>query len=512
MTWTMLLLLALVMIVGAILLRLGLRGKRINNHPVCRQCRFDLIGQPEPLTTCPECGSGLRRPGWVRIGQRRRMPIIACVGALLLLMPGLLIASAVAVVATGSNLDKHTPTSVLLWQARHMSSSRLGAIADELESRMSAGKMKKDELGRAAAVALEIQANERLPWTEKWGDIIEQAHTDDAISKEQWKDFCDHAILLEVRARPRVRAGDAVPIEASVRSMRVGSSTTLIAASGWRGCRFAEGVRDVGAGGAHPARIGKAIDKIDVAIGLTSGTGTIFASGSAASRRFSNRTDVLGGSVPIVSTDLVPRYVLGVEAVVEAQSLQGSNSWGDVARSKDAAHHYAEFAVDIVPRDQDTIEIVNPDDAMREQMEAFVRMDKFLIQHSDQNGREWRNASISLPTSGAPCPFAFEVYYRTADGEHRVGALTSSSHGVMLRSSPAWPPYEGKASVGMNVPEFTDATVDLIFRPSPEIARATIDLTRMYGGEIVVKDVPVEDYEMRSGAGPVRRKPSSSNP
>ena len=45
------------MLVGAILMILGVRGKRINDHPTCRDCRFDLSGVYPGVVTCPECGA-----------------------------------------------------------------------------------------------------------------------------------------------------------------------------------------------------------------------------------------------------------------------------------------------------------------------------------------------------------------------------------------------------------------------------------------------------------------------
>ncbi|QQE13708.1 hypothetical protein JD969_09675 [Planctomycetota bacterium] len=36
-----------------------IRGKRIDRHPLCRKCNYDLTGLPDPLTNCPECGHNL---------------------------------------------------------------------------------------------------------------------------------------------------------------------------------------------------------------------------------------------------------------------------------------------------------------------------------------------------------------------------------------------------------------------------------------------------------------------
>lgn len=36
----------------------GWRGRRIDNHPWCRKCRFDLKGLWPGAARCPECGLG----------------------------------------------------------------------------------------------------------------------------------------------------------------------------------------------------------------------------------------------------------------------------------------------------------------------------------------------------------------------------------------------------------------------------------------------------------------------
>ena len=57
--------LALMGVVGTALLILGLRGRRLDGHPVCRKCRFDLVGTPD-VSVCPECGRDVTQPATVR--------------------------------------------------------------------------------------------------------------------------------------------------------------------------------------------------------------------------------------------------------------------------------------------------------------------------------------------------------------------------------------------------------------------------------------------------------------
>lgn len=73
-----------VLLLGLVLLVMGVRGRRINDHPVCRGCRFDLVGIYPAVQTCPECGRGLRS-SMVRTGVRRRRRRMAILGGILTL-------------------------------------------------------------------------------------------------------------------------------------------------------------------------------------------------------------------------------------------------------------------------------------------------------------------------------------------------------------------------------------------------------------------------------------------
>src|SRR5438874_2059393 len=70
---------------GVLLLFLGRRGKRVNDHPVCRRCGYDLTGLPNASTRCAECGANLHRAGAVQHGQRKARGGLVAIGTLVLL-------------------------------------------------------------------------------------------------------------------------------------------------------------------------------------------------------------------------------------------------------------------------------------------------------------------------------------------------------------------------------------------------------------------------------------------
>src|SRR5205085_4891342 len=46
------------------------RGSRMDDHPLCRRCGFDLFGKPEESLVCSECGASLKRRRSIRLGRR----------------------------------------------------------------------------------------------------------------------------------------------------------------------------------------------------------------------------------------------------------------------------------------------------------------------------------------------------------------------------------------------------------------------------------------------------------
>src|SRR5437763_472271 len=88
----------LILPIALALLWFALRGHKIDSHPLCRKCKFDLYNKPLAADRCPECGADLQKPGAIVIG-RRRPYVTAAVVAGALLVFGLLWAGAIGTVA-----------------------------------------------------------------------------------------------------------------------------------------------------------------------------------------------------------------------------------------------------------------------------------------------------------------------------------------------------------------------------------------------------------------------------
>src|ERR1043165_4136412 len=162
------------MLLGIALIVVGRRGRRLNDHPVCRTCHFDLNGVYPGGVTCPECGGGLKREGSVRIGARRRMHTLTALGILLVLLPVTPIAVTAYGALTGTDVNKYKPLGLMLWEAPHVSAKGPSeAIANELMDRMLKGKLSKQQEERVVEVTLALQKDVSKPWSEAWGALIE---------------------------------------------------------------------------------------------------------------------------------------------------------------------------------------------------------------------------------------------------------------------------------------------------------------------------------------------------
>lgn len=72
-------------LIGVKALLHGLRGRRVDDHPVCSACQFDLVGSWPSSKICPECGADLKSAGAVQHGHRRRRRAVVGIGAAMLL-------------------------------------------------------------------------------------------------------------------------------------------------------------------------------------------------------------------------------------------------------------------------------------------------------------------------------------------------------------------------------------------------------------------------------------------
>src|SRR5262245_35278626 len=133
-------LLFLAILIAIALLAIALRGRRIDDHPLCRKCKFDLTGKPDTSTRCPECGADLTRPHATRVGHRKIRPRLASV-AVSIFVACVFLAPFASAPAIYTRSLPYQPLFLLRLQARMGPSKGLDALAAELTRRVNAGAL-----------------------------------------------------------------------------------------------------------------------------------------------------------------------------------------------------------------------------------------------------------------------------------------------------------------------------------------------------------------------------------
>ena len=211
---------------GLALVRLGLRGRTVGDHPRCRKCGFDLFGQPPGFTTCPECGATVATAAGLiakstRIGQRKRRWWTLAFGIALAVLPTAWLVGASEL--SDVNFNAMTPATALRWQAGFGGSTAQSAVA-ELDRRLLAGSLSDEAVDAIVADFLADQADLSRPWMISKGDFVQHAHAAGRVSDADWNRYGGQGLKLMLTHRPVVRAGQPVPVVIASRPLRFGSS------------------------------------------------------------------------------------------------------------------------------------------------------------------------------------------------------------------------------------------------------------------------------------------------
>lgn len=198
-------------LVGLVLVIRAVRGRRVNDHPICRRCGFDLVGLIPAAANCPECGAALRSRRAVRVGGRVRSRGAILVAAAVLLV-GVVASVGLGVrAARGVRLYPLLPTLVL----RAVVTPDSGRdLVDELATRVRDGRVSDGTQRALVAHALAAQGAARAgrgAWHPSWTGIFMHAWQAGLVSEEQEQLFISRAATLALRDMPSaVRPGMVV--------------------------------------------------------------------------------------------------------------------------------------------------------------------------------------------------------------------------------------------------------------------------------------------------------------
>lgn len=220
---------SLLLLASLVALLFGLRGRRIDDHPLCRRCGFDLTGKPATSSACPECGMDLRRARAIRIGHRARRGKLLFGGVTGTVLGIGLIGGAIYLSANPVDLNAHKPYWLLRREALGGGSSESGAVG-ELLRRLRAGQLSGPQVRQLVDDAMARQADAARKWISGWGQIVEGAKDRGLVADDLWLRYLVQgthpAVVLAARAA--VRRGDPLPAMVRIDEPRIGSARVTL--------------------------------------------------------------------------------------------------------------------------------------------------------------------------------------------------------------------------------------------------------------------------------------------
>lgn len=486
-----LILLALIamLVVGVMLVRLGLRGRRINRDPVCRDCGFNLASLRLPemhgiaapvvggemsatstVVTCPECGAGLKRARALRIGERKRMLWVSIVGMLVIVGCVGAVAPIGLALLTGRGMHAKLPLGVLLYVA----TGGDGAIAGELETRLLGNSLDKEQVEAIAKKAVALQSDWSGEWSPKWGDVFEAAIGTGNLPQDLVTEWDQQSIRLGILPREVINPGDPLPLRIVVKEKRI-----------------------------HPSgRMNARVLFDSITVGGVQGTFISPLEGSAGETHISaagGKSGMGGDGQGRALVRLPSTISLGTQPIeMKFRVVDYQNQ----AEQSPVLSAHAE--VRVARADEPSVKAIPATLETREQVWTYLRPRKAQIALAGwaQTGdgpiipTMWRYQDEWHAKDLPPVDLAMSIWIVDAEGtEKRLGEICTSvwgagpqvNKGISVEGSVSKAPaLSGKATI--------------IFRPESAIAMRTPVVREYFGEEIRFDDVPIE-FEAYLGSG-----------
>ena len=235
-------------VLGGVLAWVGWRGRRINDHPTCRKCGFDLVGhaaalsgsggEPVSAARCPECGTALGAPKAIRIGQRVRRSRFLAIGLVMVLIGGVGVGASAFATAAKTNWNTYKPTWLLVLEAENPSPGGGQGVYTELVLRHTASpaSFAGERADRLVAVVLRVQGDRAAIWHPAMGQLLEALRVRGLVDDARWKIYARQALdPIKVEVADTIEEGDILIVRTSH------SSGRRSIGEGWRrrGCPIA---------------------------------------------------------------------------------------------------------------------------------------------------------------------------------------------------------------------------------------------------------------------------------
>lgn len=446
---------------GLTLLVLGLRGRRINDHPMCRKCRFDLSGvvpagtKTAGTSRCPECGTALDTPGAIRVGERAKRPIVIVVGVMLLLL-SLGSGGYLGFVAFSSPaMNPSKPTTVLRLEARFGNAARAAPALTELGARLSAGTLSDREISALVEEALEIQAHQGQFWLPEWGDLVMTAYSAGKVGAAQLLRYARKAIVIDVECRKLARIDEPIP-------------ATLILRGAMSHAAASPAVKVVGTE--------VEIDDQPPIVGLNQAMMGFAVGGSGSFRFRSSAPTKLGSSKVTFRMRLELRRSFQYNAEPDP-----SLTW-TVEQTKD---------IEVLTKDRPLVEVLR-DDTLAEVFGGKFKVRDVRIDPAAKGAAGTNGFSIMVDSNTLPAPISFEVFLRWPTPGDSQPFLEEKLGEISL-------PIGGSQSHGLGggvsrLPKTKLDRATIVLRPSLPAAEHNSSVTKTWlGPDLEFPDTPVLD-------------------
>lgn len=191
---------------GAVLLAVGLRGRRTDDHPLCRRCGFDLVGLPdESRRVCTECGASLARWRAVRIGNRVRLRHATTLAATLL-VPSLAVGGFLGWLEfRDTDVQAYKPVWLLARESVSWDDKTRDWAVAELLKRHHAGRLSPAQAESLTDRGLDYQAEHKRVWTPGWGDFLEAVLAPNDSRRGR---YMSQGVAFDLELPPLVRLED----------------------------------------------------------------------------------------------------------------------------------------------------------------------------------------------------------------------------------------------------------------------------------------------------------------
>jgi hypothetical protein len=490
--------------IGALLLFLGLRGRRVGDHPFCRTCGFDLFGKPDDSEICPECGARLLGPRSQVIGVRHRRRWAIASGSFILLP----LCGFAGVFAwgryNGVDWQKHKPLWYLSREAGGSDIPTRDAAIAEIATRYAGGKLPRPQVASVLSQALAAQADASRPWAAAWGDLIESAHAAGDLSAADWKRYAEQAVagMYVVRYRTKVSSDTPFSYALESRGARVGSRPTLMSSTHVVGLVIDSVERmnradDHGTGitlspTPYPGLTYRPVGKGELAIRITMGGGglegpqwRVFRGLQPGPHDGYVRVDVNIADMPVRR---MPTTRLSPGAGGNTGSISsGFAGFRGGAYTRPTTIDQFELKLPI------HIDLVPPGEPLVRRVESPALHDAIAASLHVQNARIMPLSFMSMMVScvSPPADLSFKVLVRDGAREWPLGSFAysrregNSPYPARPRQVQGMLPYDVAGPLGPRI--------DVVFRADPDAAVSlSPDITEYWGGEdIVIKNVPL---------------------